>query len=64
MINFPHPHEPLQNLDNLEGMTVGKSVHEITALIETPLTATEQTYTISECNINKINERFSVKRYL
>ena len=30
-------------------------------IIETPLTATGRTYTISKCDFNKINEKFMYK---
>ena len=49
-------------LDYLEGiMSVGKSVREITALTETSPTAARRTYTISECDFNRVNEAFNVK---
>ena len=49
-------------LNEIEGiMSVGKSVREITAPTETSLTATGRTYTISECNFNRVNEKFNAK---
>ena len=43
-------------LDEIEGtMSVRKSVREITALTVTSLTATGQTYTISECDFNRVS---------
>ena len=43
-------------------MSVGKSVREITALTERSLTAVRRTYTISECDFNRVNKAFNVKK--